>query len=203
LPIPGNRAQSAAEAHDSRQRETERNQVASQKQTHIHRTLAAIGAVLTLALFGGVAMGTALAQEPPIAVELLTGRAVFTDDIDAQIKVKLDGRSTLALNMDDPGRIIVARITLQPGAQFPWHTHPGPVVVNVASGELVYVNASDCVHRPYPAGTAFIDPGRGNVHSAYNPSSEETVLVATFYGATETGPLTITAGVTPPADCVL
>ena len=179
--------------------------VASQEHTRTRRKLAAIGAVLTLGLvFGGVTMGTARAQEPPIAVELLTGRAVFTDDVDAQIKVKLDGRATLTLNMDDPGRTVVAKLTIQPGAQFPWHTHPGPVVVNVASGELVYVNASDCVHRPYPAGTAFIDPGRGNVHTAYNPSSsQETVLIATFFEATASGPLTITAGVTPPADCVL
>jgi quercetin dioxygenase-like cupin family protein len=179
--------------------------VTRQEHTRTRRKLAAIGAVLTVGLvFGGGAMGTALAQEPPIAVELLTGRAVFTDDVDAQIKVKLDGRATLTLNMDDPGRTVVAKLTIQPGAQFPWHTHPGPVVVNVASGELVYVNASDCVHRPYPAGTAFIDPGRGNVHTAYNPSSsQETVLIATFFEATASGPLTITAGVTPPADCVL
>jgi len=179
--------------------------VARQEHTRTRRKLAAIGAVLTLGLvFGGVTMGTARAQEPPIAVELLTGRAVFTDDVDAQIKVKLDGRATLTLNMDDPGRTVVAKLTIQPGAQFPWHTHPGPVIVNVASGELVYVNASDCVHRPYPAGTAFIDPGRGNVHTAYNPSSsQETVLIATFFEATASGPLTITAGVTPPADCVL
>jgi quercetin dioxygenase-like cupin family protein len=178
--------------------------VTRQERTSTHRKLAAIGAVTLGLVFGGVAMGTSLAQEPPIAVELLTGRAVFTDDVDAQIKVKLDGRSTLTRNMDDPGRTVVAKITIQPGAQFPWHTHPGPVVVNVASGELVYVTASDCVHRPYPAGTGFIDPGRGYVHTAYNPSSsQETVLIATFFEATETGPLTITAGVTPPADCVL
>ena len=50
------------------------------------------------------------------------------------------------------------RITVQPGAQFPWHTHPGAVIVNIAQGELVYVEASDCIERPYPAGTAFLDP---------------------------------------------
>jgi hypothetical protein len=36
----------------------------------------------------------------------------------------------------------------------------GPVVVNVVSGELTYVAADDCVEREYPAGTAFVDPGR-------------------------------------------
>ncbi|HUG31672.1 MAG TPA: cupin domain-containing protein [Acidimicrobiia bacterium] len=136
---------------------------------------------LTMAL--GVLAGLpSLAQEspPPIAAELLTGRASFTDDVDLKIKTKLDGAATNVINSKDPSRTVVARLTVQPGAQFPWHTHPGPVIVNVVQGELVYVNANDCVDRPYSAGTAFIDPGQGNVHTAFNPSETDvTVLVAT------------------------
>jgi hypothetical protein len=44
----------------------------------------------------------------------------------------------------------------------------------------VYVAADDCVERDYPAGTAPIDPGRGHVHTAFNPTDEATVLVATL-----------------------
>ena len=169
-----------------------------QKHPHVRRTLAVISIVASAALmFGALGMGTALAQAP-ITVELLSGRAVFTDNVDAKIKVKLDGRSTLTLNMADPGPTVVAKITVQPRAMFPWHTHPGPVVVNVSDGELIYVNASDCVDRFYPIDTAFIDPGRGNVHTAYNPSyTEVTILFATFFEAS--GPLVI--GATPPTDC--
>ena len=90
---------------------------------------------------------------PPIAVELLTQRAVFTDDVELQIRNKLDGHATDVSNSHDPSRTVVAKITVQPGAQFPWHTHPGPVIVNVAQGELTYVMAHDCVDRPYSAGT--------------------------------------------------
>jgi hypothetical protein len=54
------------------------------------------------------------------------------------------------------------------------------VSVNVTLGELVYVPADDCSHRAYPAGTAFVDPGRGHVHSAYNRTGQPTVFVATF-----------------------
>jgi hypothetical protein len=166
------------------------------------RSLVAVAVSLALILALGLGV-PALAQEAPITVQLLTGRATFTDDVSAQIKVKLDGRATQVANIQDPSRTVVAQLTVQPGAQFPWHTHPGPVIVNVAQGELVYVNASDCVHRPYPAGTAFVDPGRGNVHSAYNPLGEPTILVATFFEILKTGPLTVTEGVTPPADCEL
>jgi len=96
---------------------------------------------------------------------------------------------------------VTARITVQPGAEFGWHTHPGPVVVNVVQGELTYVGADDCVERDYPAGTAFIDAGGDHVHNAFNATDEPTVLVATFYEAPASGPLVIPAQA--PADCNL
>ena len=93
--------------------------------------------------------------------------------------------------VNDPSRTVVAKITVQPGAQFPWHTHPGPVIVNIAQGELTYIMAHDCVDRPYAAGTAFVDPGRGMVHTAVNRTGEVTVLLVTFFEVPETGLLTI------------
>ena len=160
------------------------------------RTTAAV-AGLILALTLGLALaavsflpGFVRAQPLPIAVEILTPRAVFTDAVDAQLRVKLDGKATTVLNMPDASRTVVARFTVQPNAQFPWHTHPGPVIVNIVQGELVYVQASDCVNRPYPAGTAFVDPGN-NVHSAFNPGTVETILVATFLDFPPDGPLSI------------
>ena len=88
---------------------------------------------------------------------------------------------------------------MQPGAQFPWLTHRGPVFVNVVEGELVYVGADDCVERSYPAGTAFVDLGHGHVHSAFNPTGDETVVVATFFKAPAEGSLLIPAET--PSDC--
>lgn len=161
-------------------------------------------AVFVSALIGVVVIGASVlpsaAQQPPppIATELLTARAVFTDDIDLKLKIKLDGHGTRVVNAKDPSRTLVARFTVQPGAQFPWHSHAGPVIVNVTEGELVYVG-DDCVERPYPAGTAFVDAGHGHTHTAFNPTDEETVIVATFYEAPEHGPLLIPAEA--PADC--
>jgi quercetin dioxygenase-like cupin family protein len=164
---------------------------------------AALG--MALALLGlataSVLPSGAQGAPPPIALEPLTPRSTFTDDVDLGIRVKYDGRSTSVIRSKAPSRTVVARITVQPGAQFPWHTHPGPVIVNVAQGELVYVQASDCIERSYPMGTAFVDPGRGNVHTAFNPTDGETVLIATFFEIPEAGPLTITEGIVPPADC--
>jgi quercetin dioxygenase-like cupin family protein len=125
----------------------------------------------------------ALVEPPlPIATEPLTSRHEFTDDVAAQIRLKPEGRPRKVVNLDDPSNLAVLRITVQPGARFPWHTHPGPVLVAVTQGELVYVYADDCVERPYPTGTALVDPG-SNVHYAFNPTGGETVLIATFFSA--------------------
>lgn len=163
------------------------------------------GAALATVLMGVVLIGTnvlpSAAQQPlpPIATEFLTGRAVFTDNVDLKIKNKLDGKATQVVKVKDPSSTVVARITLQPGAQFPWHTHPGPVIVNVTEGELVYVGSDDCVERRYPAGTAFVDAGHGHTHTAFNSTDEETVLVATFFEAPAQGPLLLPAQA--PAEC--
>lgn len=168
-----------------------------------YRRAVAAGAGLALALaLAAVTVLPSLATQH-ITVELLSPRAEFTDAVAIQIRNKPDGARISVSNMPDPSLTIVAKITVQGRGQFPWHTHPGPVIVNVAEGELVYVQASDCVERSYPMGTAFIDPGRGNVHSAYNPLDTPLVLVATFFEVPPApAPLTITDGVIA-GDCEL
>jgi quercetin dioxygenase-like cupin family protein len=157
-------------------------------------------AVIAVALVGTNVLPSAAQQPPPpIATELLTGRAVFIDDVDLKLKVKLDGQETRVVKAKDASRTVAARFTVQPGAQFPWHSHAGPVVVNVTEGELVYVDGDDCVERPYAAGTAFVDAGHGHTHTAFNATSDETVIVATFYEAPAQGPLLIPAQA--PSDC--
>jgi quercetin dioxygenase-like cupin family protein len=163
---------------------------------------AALAAALVIAvlLIGASVMPSgAQPAPPPIATEFLSDRAVFTDDVDLKLKIKLDGQATTVVHAKDPSRTVVARFTVQPGAQFPWHTHRGPVIVNVVEGELVYVAADDCVERAYPAGTAFVDPGHGHVHTAFNPTGDVTVFVATFFEAPAEGSLLIPAEA--PADC--
>jgi quercetin dioxygenase-like cupin family protein len=160
----------------------------------------AILAALGAAMIGGAMALPALAQEPPppILGEPLTGRAVFVDDIGLKIKIKADSAETTVVKADDPSTTAVVRYTVQPGAQFPWHTHLGPVVVNVVSGALTYIGAEDCAEQTYTEGQAFVDAGHGHVHSAINRTGSPTVLIATFFEAPAIGPLLIP---TQPADC--
>jgi hypothetical protein len=156
----------------------------------------------TTAAQGPLASAAVLASvpPPPIFAEPLTARHEFTDEVAAQLRVKPDGRSRNVVNIHDASNIAVVRFTIQPGVRFPWHSHPGLVLVAVTQGELVFVYADDCVERGYPAGTAFVDPGFGNVHYAFNPTAGETIIVATFLGAPAApAPLTIPVDATTAA----
>jgi quercetin dioxygenase-like cupin family protein len=123
---------------------------------------------------------------PPIGVQELTQRSAIIDEVGIQITLAVEGRDPQVLDVPEPGRVAIAEITVQPGAAFPWHTHPGPVIATIRQGTLVYVYADDCVERPYTAGELFVDPGFDNIHSSFNPSEDEpAVVVATFLNAPE------------------
>ena len=110
----------------------------------------------------------------------------------AQLTLRADGREQQVIDLADASNTVVVEITVQPGARFPWHTHPGPVLVAVMEGELVYVYGDDCLERSYPARTGFVDPGFDNVHMACNPSDGgQTVTIGVFLAVPDEGDLTL------------
>ena len=130
---------------------------------------------------------------PPIAAEPLTPRSVFTDAVDMKLKLKTDEGGTAVIHVGDPSRTVDVKYTVQPGARFPWHSHYGPVIVNIISGSLTYVSSGNCDGTTYSTGQSFVDAGHGHVHSAYNPGTGPTVFIATFFEAPATGALLIPA----------
>lgn len=157
--------------------------------------------VLAIAAIGVFAYGGSAHAEPriPVAIEVLTPRAAFSDEASMQVRLK-DEHGTNVIKTADPSNVVTTGVTVQPGAQIPWHTHSGPVFVTIAQGELTYVSSEGCINRRYPTGTAFIDPGHGHVHSAVNSGKTETVFYAMFLEAPSgTAPLSIP--VDGPADC--
>ena len=161
------------------------------------RTVAFGASLAAAAAFGATSLPST-AQTPPIVGEPLSLRASFPDDVSMKIKLKDDHGATSVVHVDDPSRTVVVKYTVQPGAKFPWHSHAGPVVVNVKDGSLVYVPSDGCEERTYGPGTAFVDAGHGHVHSAYNPGPGVMTFYATFFEAPAEGPLLIPAA-TP--DC--
>jgi quercetin dioxygenase-like cupin family protein len=159
------------------------------------RTVVAVLAILVIGALALNAYGPRAARQasqPIEAVPLAAERTAFSDEVGVDIPLAVDGRAEQVIALDDASHIAVLEITVQPGAAFPWHTHPGPALAGVQRGELVYVCADDCARRPYPAGTTFVDAGGENVHLAFNPSdATEAVVAVTFLGVPAAGGLTL------------
>jgi quercetin dioxygenase-like cupin family protein len=63
--------------------------------------------------------------------------------------------------------VFIQHVRLGPNEATPWHTHPGPVFVEVVRGSLAYQDGENgCRPRTYEAGTGFFDRGHGHVHRA-------------------------------------
>ena len=65
--------------------------------------------------------------------------------------------------------VYVIRNTWPVGAHSGWHTHPGPSLITVISGELTVYEADTCTTPTvYHAGESFTDLGCGDVHLVRN-----------------------------------
>jgi quercetin dioxygenase-like cupin family protein len=64
--------------------------------------------------------------------------------------------------------LFVQHARLAAGEATPFHTHPGPALVTVVRGALIYEAArgSRCRRTTYEAGSGFMDRGFGHVHRA-------------------------------------
>jgi hypothetical protein len=71
--------------------------------------------------------------------------------------------------------VAVQKITFLPNGQSGWHTHPGPVFIQVLSGEMTFYesNVPGCVPIRLHAGQGYLDTGE-HAHIARN----ETALPA-------------------------
>lgn len=73
--------------------------------------------------------------------------------------------------------VYVVQNVLAPGGHTGWHSHPGPSVISVVSGEATEYHDDDPEGTVHPAGTAFVDDGQ-HVHIIRNEGDTDLVLVA-------------------------
>ena len=132
-------------------------------------------AALAVVVGGGVAIA---AHAPEIDPETVpTGFFVAHNRV-ADLPVEPIARAV----KPDGADVFVQHLSLGANQVFAWHTHPGPVVVTVRSGSLIYQDAGPnaCRNRAYSAGQGFVDPGFGNVHRVIaGPSGAE--IYSTFF----------------------
>jgi quercetin dioxygenase-like cupin family protein len=106
------------------------------------------------------------------------GGSVQAQEAGMTISPLAQGRMEYAEAVGGPADVLLARVTLVPGAEVGWHTHPGPVVVVITQGELTLYGQDGC-RVVYSAGAAYAE-APGDVHSGRNESSQPTELTLMF-----------------------
>ncbi|MBX0295981.1 hypothetical protein [Haloarcula nitratireducens] len=135
---------------------------------------------------GGQTEGGQVDQPEGLSVDVLAPHATFTDEVGMALGVTFEQGGDEAAFVRDPSTVVFARVTLDPGGTTGWHTHPGPVIVNLAEGELDVVFSHTCTTHTYAAGEAFVDPG-GHTEIATNASDTRRAVAYVLFLAVPGG----------------
>jgi quercetin dioxygenase-like cupin family protein len=106
--------------------------------------------------FGAIAMRTAQATPPtPGFVSTPIVGPVSFDDIQTVHQTRDWG---IFLKTRGESDVYVNRLTLAPGANGGWHSHPGPSIISVKSGTATfYDECDDFIPHHFPSGTGFVE----------------------------------------------
>ena len=135
-----------------------------------HQILLATGALLASAWISAPALATPASG---FSSEQLA-KGVY----DAmQLTADKDGKWDLTLKTKDESDVYVVRNTIVPGGQSGWHTHPGPSLITVTSGQITMYESDLCQPRVFGVGNGAIDFGSGHLHNIRNEGSVNAVTV--------------------------
>jgi quercetin dioxygenase-like cupin family protein len=139
---------------------------------------AVIGAAVVTTLAGAV-----LATPGSGAGGVVVARAAFADVVDLKFSIRDDYRGRDNIHVRNAADTVMQQITFAPGGFSGWHSHPGPAVVLITSGELTFYDGEDesCTGRTFSAGQALIDPGQGHVHFALNQGTAAAEVWVTYF----------------------
>ena len=146
-----------------------------------------------VATVSSVAVAAVLTPSSGILSAPVVARASFADQTD--VKFKINGQGQEVINVNNARETVMQQIIIAPGGNTGWHSHPGPVVVLIKSGQMSFYDGDDptCTVRTYSAGQAFIDSGQGHVHIARNEGTENLELWATYFDVPPGGAFRIDA----------
>jgi quercetin dioxygenase-like cupin family protein len=91
------------------------------------------------------------------------------------------GKVTDAIDIQrsEPTDFHIDVVTVEPGGNSGWHTHPGPEYSIVKAGEIVLERAPNCDPITLKAGQGFFTPGK-TAHMAHNDGKETAELYVTY-----------------------
>ena len=139
-----------------------------------------LGALVLLPVVGGLALATP-------GVNVLSA-PVHARGTHAEL-LNIHSKAGVKLQTKQSVDFVTQQIVIAPGGSTGWHSHPGPVLVTVKSGELTLVYAEDtsCEGNTYSAGESFVDRGDEFIHTALNRTPANLEFWATYLVPGEPG----------------
>jgi hypothetical protein len=113
----------------------------------------------------------------------LLGRATFSDPNDQNFNVKrITGDWHMEIKAKPAFDIAVQTISFDAGGQSGWHSHPGPVFIQVVSGTMTFYESNDptCTPIVRTAGQAYLDAG-DHAHIARNETRLPAQTLVTYF----------------------
>jgi quercetin dioxygenase-like cupin family protein len=86
---------------------------------------------------------------------------------------------TIDIQRSEPTDFHIDVVTIDPGGNSGWHTHPGPEYSVIKAGEVVLVRAPNCDPITLKAGQGFFTPG-GTAHMAHNDGKDPAEIYVTY-----------------------
>ena len=127
--------------------------------------------MIPLAVVGAVALVPVAAAFATMGTGFKERTVMARGTLEGHFKIKFRNSSL-------PGDVVVQKFVLAPGGQSGWHTHPGPAVVTVKSGELT-LDQDDCSSKTYAGGKVAVEP-TDLVHRVRNLGATDLEFWVTF-----------------------
>lgn len=111
------------------------------------------------------------------------GRATFGDPTKEQFRItRKTGEWSIDMRSSPQFDVAVQSIVFQPNGQSGWHSHPGPVFIQVVSGTMTFYQADDPTCSPIvrTAGQGYLDLGE-HPHVARNESTVPAENLVTYF----------------------
>ncbi|MDB4884192.1 MAG: hypothetical protein JWL95_2958 [Gemmatimonadetes bacterium] len=113
----------------------------------------------------------------------LLGRATFSGDGGQSFQVaRTTGHWSMNLQSSPALDIAVQSIVFAPGSFSGWHSHPGPVFIQVVSGEMTFYESDDpnCTPIVKNKGESYLDMG-DHAHIARNETDMQAETLVTYF----------------------
>ena len=118
----------------------------------------------------------AMAEPPKGVTPNVIGRATF-DAFNLQ-----SDPLALSAQAKGPVDIIVRTHDYAPGSSTGWHTHPGPVYIQVIEGQVTFYERDDptCTPKVVTKGQGYVDTGKGHIgrNETDAPAKDVAVIFA-------------------------